>query len=75
MNDEEKIKKIISDQLCIAAQELTPNADLRKDLNAEDLEVADLFTKLEKEFSQHVTPQDARKLRTVNDIVAFFQET
>ncbi len=75
MNDEEKIKKIISDQLGIAAQELTPNADLRKDLNAEDLEVADLFTKLEKEFSQHVTSQDARKLRTVNDIVAFFQET
>lgn len=74
MDDEQKIKKIISDHLGIAIQELTAEADLRKDLNAEDLEIADLLTKLEKEFSQKVSPEDARHLKTVNDIVALFQE-
>jgi len=75
MSDEEKIKKIISDHLGIAIQDVTLDADLRKDLNAEDLEISDLFTKLEKEFSQTVTPEDAKHLKTVNDVIIFFQET
>ncbi len=74
MTDEEKIRKIISDHLGIAIQEVTLAADLRKDLNAEELEIADLLTKLEKEFSQTVTAHDARRLKTVNDVIAFFQE-
>lgn len=75
MNDEHKIKEIISNQLGISIQELTPNADLRQDLNAEEIEIADLLTKLEKEFATKIHLDESITIKTVSDIVEFFKES
>lgn len=71
----QKIKKIISDQLGISLNELRDNADLTDDLNAEGIEIADLLAKLEKEFTTNLSAEDAVNLKTVEDIITFFQES
>jgi acyl carrier protein len=73
MTDENKIKQIISEHLGVPLKELKNQSDLRQDLNAQDLEITDLLMKLEKEFSQTISQEDARRLKTVNDIIDLFQ--
>jgi len=73
-NQELKIKTILSDHLGIAVQDLTSNADLREDLNAEELEIADLLMKLEKELAIRISREDAKRIKTVGDILEYFQE-
>lgn len=74
-NKEDKIKKIVSDHLGISPKELTESADLREDLNAEEVEIADLLAKLEKECAVNLSVEDASTLKTVGDIMEFFKET
>jgi acyl carrier protein len=74
LNQVLKIKSILSDHLGIAVQDLTPNADLREDLNAEELEIADLLMKLEKELAIRISREDAKRIKTVGDILEYFQD-
>jgi acyl carrier protein len=67
----QKIRRIISDHLGISLNELTENADLRDDLNAEELEIADLLAKLEEVFATNLSPEDAIRFKTVGDITDF----
>ena len=74
-NKEDKIKKIVSDHLGISPKELTESADLREDLNAEEVEIADLLAKLENECAVNLSVEDAGTLKTIGDIMEFFKET
>lgn len=69
MEEKQKILKIISDYLGISPEELKPEADLREDLNAQDLEITDLIMHLEKEFSLTFSPDDTKRLKTVSDLI------
>lgn len=75
MDDTQRIKTIISDELGIAVRDLVSTADLRDDLNAEDLEIADLLTKLEQVFSHRLDYSDISRIRTVGDVIELFHET
>lgn len=70
----QKIKKLISNHLGTPTDELHREADLRQDLNAEELEVVDLLTKLEKEFQVDLSPEERKKFKTVGDIIDYFLE-
>lgn len=65
---------MISDRLGISLGELPANADLREDLNAEELEIADLLTTLEKELDVPLSPDEAKRMKTVGDVLDFFEE-
>jgi acyl carrier protein len=69
MEDKKKIIQIISDHLGISPDDLKPDADLREDLNAQDLEITDLIMHLEKEFAVNFTTEETKNLHTVNDII------
>lgn len=69
----EKVKKIIADQLCISTSKVTDDADLVTDLGADSLDKVELLMAFEEEFGVSISDEEASKLRTVNDIVAYIE--
>ena len=62
---EEKVKKIIVDQLGVDEAEVNPEAKFIDDLGADSLDTVELVMALEDEFSLDIPDEDAEKLTTV----------
>ena len=69
----EKIKNLIAEQLCISVEKVTDTADISKDLGADSLDVVELLMALEEEFGVSISDEDATKIKSVNDIVAYIE--
>jgi len=69
MSQEEAIKQIISESLGVSPEDLQPEADLEKDLNSQPLEIAEMFLKLEGDFSIKIADEEKEKTQTVQDII------
>jgi acyl carrier protein len=71
---EEKVKKIIVDQLGVEEAEVTPDAKFIDDLGADSLDTVELVMALEEEFGIEIPDEDAEKIVTVKDASAYIQE-
>lgn len=71
---EEKIKSIISEQLGVKSEEVTPQASFIDDLGADSLDTVELIMALEEEFSVEIPDEDAEKMTTVGDAVKYIEE-
>ncbi len=67
-----RIRKVIADSLGAEEEKIIPEANLQTDLNATDLEIADLTAKLEKDLNIPFT--DANNFKTVADILNFIED-
>lgn len=70
----ERVKKIIVDQLGVSAERVTPEANFREDLEADSLDLVELIMAFEEEFGGNISDEEAQKIVTVADAVAFLQE-
>jgi acyl carrier protein len=68
---EEKVKKIIVDQLGVEESEVTPEAKFIDDLGADSLDTVELVMALEEEFGVEIPDEDAEKITTVKDAMAY----
>ncbi|MGB9789963.1 acyl carrier protein [Thermotoga caldifontis] len=71
MNKEElleRIKEIIADKLGVDIDEVTDDADLIDDLDADSLDLVDLAMAIEDEFGVTIADEELEKIRTVRDI-------
>lgn len=64
-----RVLQVVSDQLGIPPEELTPQSDLQKDLNAQKLEIADLLTTIENEFKISLPEEKIEEIQTVEDLI------
>ncbi len=71
---EEKIKSIISEQLGVKAEEVTPQASFIDDLGADSLDTVELIMALEEEFGVEIPDEDAEKMSTVGDAIKYIEE-
>ena len=71
MSVEEKVKKIIMDQLGVSADEVKPEASFVEDLGADSLDLTELIMAMEEEFSIEIGDEEAQKLLKVKDAVAY----
>ena len=71
MSVEEKVKKIIMDQLGVSADEVKPEASFVEDLGADSLDLTELIMAMEEEFSIEIDDEEAQKLLKVKDAVAY----
>ena len=71
---ETKVREKISEQLGVAADEVTPEASFIEDLGADSLDIVELVMAFEEEFSVEVPDEDAEKLQTVGDVVKYIEE-
>ncbi|MDQ0417361.1 acyl carrier protein [Croceifilum oryzae] len=67
----ERVQKIISEKLDVAIEEVTLEASIREDLDADSLDVVDLIMDLEDEFGLSINEEAAEKIAIVQDIVSF----
>ena len=70
---EEKVKKIIVDQLGVDAAEVTPEASFIEDLGADSLDTVELVMALEEEFGIEIPDEEAEKLMTVKDAIGYIK--
>ena len=66
----EKILEMLADALNIPASKVTPDAKIVDDLGADSLDVVELLSRLEDEFSVTIPDEDVENLQTVGDVAA-----
>lgn len=71
---EEKVKKIIVEQLTVNPDQVTPDAKFVEDLGADSLDNVELIMALEEEFGLEVPDEEAEKLQKVGDVIAYIQK-
>ena len=71
MSIEEKIGKIIVDQLGVNIDEVKPEASFVEDLGADSLDLTELIMAMEEEFGVEIGDDEAQKILTVKDAIDF----
>ncbi|HLC21220.1 MAG TPA: acyl carrier protein [Candidatus Methylomirabilis sp.] len=70
---EERVKKIIVDQLGVDAAEVTSEASFIEDLGADSLDTVELVMALEEEFGIEIPDEEAEKIATVKDAIEYIK--
>ena len=68
-----KVIAIIVDKLGVDESEVTPQASFTNDLGADSLDTVELIMELEKEFNVQIPDDQAEKIATVGDAIAFIE--
>ena len=71
---EERVKKIIGEQLGVEEDEVTPEASFVEDLGADSLDTVELVMALEEEFGIEIPDEDAEKILTVKKALDCIKE-
>jgi acyl carrier protein len=70
----EKVKDIIEKELGVEREKLTDSANFIEDLGADSLDIVELVMEFEKEFNIDIPDEDAEKLKTVGDAMAYLNQ-
>ncbi len=70
----DRVKKVVVEQLDVAEDEVTPQASFVDDLGADSLDVVELVMGLEEEFDIEIPDEDAEKITTVQEAVAYIDD-
>ena len=70
-NISKEVENILVNKLGIAATEVTPDANLIKDLGIDSLDYAELVMEFEQTFDIRIPDSDAELLSTVNQAVKY----
>ncbi len=71
---EERVKKIVVEQLGVKAEEVTANASFVDDLGADSLDTVELVMALEEEFGCEIPDEEAEKIQTVQQAINYIEE-
>ena len=70
---EERVKKIIVEQLGVSEEQVTTDASFVDDLGADSLDTVELVMALEEEFDVEIPDDEAEKITTVKEAVGFVE--
>lgn len=73
MNTEERVIKIIVEQLGVNPDEVKPESSFVEDLGADSLDTVELVMALEEEFDIEIPDEEAEKISTVQTAVDYVQ--
>jgi acyl carrier protein len=68
---EERVKKIIVEQLGVNAEQVTNSASFVDDLGADSLDTVELVMALEEEFGLEIPDEEAQKIGTVQSAIDY----
>ena len=68
MSVEDRVKKIVSDQLGKSVDEIESDSSFVDDLGADSLDVVELVMALEEEFDAEIPDEEAEGLKTVQSV-------
>ena len=70
-NIEERVKKIVCEQLGVKEDEVKSESSFVDDLGADSLDTVELVMALEEEFETEIPDEDAEKLTTVQEAIDY----
>ena len=70
---EERVKKIVVEQLGVKEEEVTNNASFVDDLGADSLDTVELVMAFEEEFGIEIPDEDAEKITRVKEAVEYIE--
>jgi len=68
---EDRVKKIVIEQLGVKEEDVTLTASFVDDLGADSLDTVELVMALEEEFDTEIPDEDAEKITTVQQAVDY----
>jgi acyl carrier protein len=74
MSVEEKIKKIICEQLEVDEKDVVPEASFVDDLGADSLDQVELIMAMEEEFGISISDEEAEKIATVRNAIEYIEK-
>jgi acyl carrier protein len=73
-SSEDRLKKIIADQLSVNEDDVVPEAAFIEDLNADSLDLVELIMSLEEEFGVKISDEDAAEIKTVQNAMDYLKD-
>ena len=70
---EERVKKLICEQLGVKEEEVKDDASFVDDLGADSLDTVELVMAFEEEFGSEISDSEAEKILTVGDAIKFVE--
>jgi len=70
-NLEERVKKLICEQLGVKEEEVKDDASFVDDLGADSLDTVELVMALEEEFETEISDEEAENITTVKEAVNY----
>ncbi len=70
---EERVKKIVAEQLGVKEEEVTSEASFVEDLGADSLDTVELVMALEEEFETEIPDEEAEKITTVKLAITYIE--
>jgi acyl carrier protein len=68
---EERVRKIVVEQLGVKEEEVNLDASFVDDLGADSLDTVELVMALEEEFETEIPDEDAEKITTVKEAIDY----
>ena len=73
MSVEERVQKIVCEQLGVSEEEAKLAASFIDDLGADSLDTVELVMAFEEEFGSEISDSEAEKILTVGDAIKFIE--
>ena len=67
----EQVKEILARQLRVAPERVTMDAQIKRDLGADSVDILQLLMRLEDDYGITIPDQELAKFETVGDVVNF----
>ena len=73
MTIEERVKKVIEEQLSVNQDQITRDASFIDDLGADSLDTVELVMALEEEFGIEIPDEEAEKITKVGEAIGYIE--
>ena len=69
----EKMKKILSEQLDVDVDRITPETDIADDLGADSLDVVEVLMSIEDEFKVEIPDEEIENIKTIGELASYIE--
>lgn len=74
MNEFDKLKQIIAEEMEISPEDINENQSFRDDLEMDNLSFMQIMMAMEVEFEIELDPSDIEQIKTVGDALSYISD-